>query len=447
MNTQAGSCMRGRAGKYAATALGAAVLALGAFAPAPAQAAAPTTLYVSQGGLDSGTCPLASPCATVSYALTQAASGATIKVSGTISDHLLISSPVKITTWPGGPAGSPAVLDGMENGMEAGTVVDVAAGVTDVTLHNLTIEHGALGILNESESTLTLADSTVTGNVTPLFAYAGIWNGGTMTIINSTIAKNSNATSANSVGAGIDNDHGTITVIASTISGNTGGGIYNHQLATATLSATIVAGNTAGPNCGGLVATSFASAGYNLTNDTNGSACRFNAGTDLVNKNPLLGPLAGNGGPTQTMLPGVKSPAANVIPNPTTLQGNRICPGTDQRGMARPGHGEARCTVGAAEVSFKKATTTSVTLKPATVAIGARVVYRAEVTPKSGTGTPTGAISFTIGSKKLCTAILSGGVAACGATNAPAGTDTVTGTYSGGGGYAKSSGTATLTVT
>ena len=40
-----------------------------------------------------------------------------------------------------------------------------------------------------------------------------------------------------------------------------------------------------------------------------------------------------------------------------------------------------------------------------------------------------------------------GGVAACGATNAPVGTDTVTGTYSGGGGYAKSSGTATLTVT
>jgi Bacterial Ig-like domain (group 3) len=50
------------------------------------------------------------------------------------------------------------------------------------------------------------------------------------------------------------------------------------------------------------------------------------------------------------------------------------------------------------------------------------------------------------GSTTLCTAILSGGVAACGATNAPAGTDTVTGTYSGGADYASSSGTATLTV-
>ena len=69
------------------------------------------------------------------------------------------------------------------------------------------------------------------------------------------------------------------------------------------------------------------------------------------------------------------------------------------------------------------------------------------MTPKSGTGTPTGTISFTTGTTKLCTAVLSGGVAACGATNAPAGTDTVTGTYSGGDGYAKSLGTATLTVT
>ena len=47
----------------------------------------------------------------------------------------------------------------------------------------------------------------------------------------------------------------------------------------------------------------------------------------------------------------------------------------------------------------------------------------------------------------VCTAVLSGGVAVCGATGAPQGTDAVTGTYSGGNGYASSSGTATLTVT
>ena len=438
MNTQAVSWMRGRAARYAAAALGAVVLAFGTLAPAAAQAAAPTTLYVSQGGFDSGTCPSTAPCATVSYALTQAASGATIKVSGTIDDHITISHPVTITTWPGGPAVSPGVLDGTASG----NVVSVGGGVTGVTLHDLTIENGGQGINSPfGSSALTLTDSTVSGN-----NGGGMYNGGTMTIIDSTIAKNT--LGGNGAGGGILNG-GTMTVIASTISGNTapsGGGIYSGVSAVVHLGATIVAGNTGG-NCGAAEPASLDSAGYNLTNDKTGTACGFTAATDRVNKNPLLGALASNGGPTQTMLPAAKSPAANVIPKGTTLHGVTVCPGTDQRGVARPGHGETRCTIGAAEAAFDKATTTSVTASPATVTAGTRVAYLAVVTPKSGTGTPTGTITFTTGSTTLCTAVLSGGVAACGATNAPAGTDTVTGKYSGGGGYASSSGTATLTVT
>jgi hypothetical protein len=438
-NTQAGSWTRGRAGRYAATAVGTvAVLASGIFAAAAAQAAAPTTLYVSQGGLDSGTCTSASPCATVSYALTQAASGATIEVSGTIDDHLTISHPVTITTWPSGPADSPAVLDGTESG----DVVDVDAG--GVVLNDLTIEKGSLGILNNVGGGLTLTDSTVSGNANGGEPYAGIWNyaDSTMTIIDSTIAKNS---SDGAAGAGIYNT-ATMTVIASTISGNTGGGIYSGQDVTATLGATIVAGNTGGPNCVAYDAASLDSAGYNLTNDATGTACSFTAATDLVDKSPALGSLASNGGPTQTLLPGAKSPAADVIPKTTTLRGVTVCPGTDQRGVARPGHGETRCTIGAVEAALTSPTTTSVTLTPTTVTAGAKVAYLAVVNPKSGTGTPTGTISFSTGSTSLCTAVLSGGVAACGATNAPVGTDKVTGTYSGGDGYASSSGTATLTV-
>jgi hypothetical protein len=426
--------------RYAATVLGAGavVLAFGAFAPAAAQAAAPTTLFVSQGGLDSGTCTSANPCATVSYALTQAASGATIEVSGTIHDHLNIMSPVTITTWPNGPAVSPGVLDGAATG----TVVTVNGGVTGVTLHDLTIENGSVGIF--SNGTLTLTDSTVSGNA-GAFAWAGIRNydSGTMTIIDSTVTKNSNAT-VGSAGSGVYNT-GTITVIASTIAGNTGGGIFSGG-STATLGATIVASNT-GSNCAGINAASLASAGYNLTSDKTGTACGFDAATDLVNKNPLLGHLASNGGPTQTMLPGAKSPAANVIPKGTSLRGVAACPAIDQRGVTRPGRGHTRCTIGAAEVGFKNPTTTSVTVSPATVAAGTSVIYQAVVTPQSGTGVPAGTITFATGSTTLCTAVLSGGVAACGATSAPVGTDTVTGTYSGGDGYASSSATATLTVT
>jgi Bacterial Ig-like domain (group 3) len=438
-NTQAGSWARGRAGRYAATAAGTvAVLAFGVFAAAAAQAAAPKTLYVWPGGLDRGTCTSAKPCATVSYALTQAASGATIEVSGTIDDHLTITSPVTITTWPGSPAGSPGVLDGTASG----PVVTVGADVTGVTLHDLTIENGYsnYGGGIDNGGTLTLADSTVSGNAGD---YAGIYNTSAMTIIDSTIAKNSGAESAGD-GGGIANV-GTMTVIASTISGNTNGGIYSGQGHTATLGATIVADNT-GVNCDGYDVASLDSAGYNLTNDKTGTACGFDQATDLVNKNPLLGPLADNGGPTQTLLPRAKSPAADVIPKTTTLRGVTVCPGTDQRGDARPGHGETRCTIGAVEAALSNPTATSVTLSPTTVTAGTRVIYLAVVNPKSGTGTPTGTITFSTGSTSLCTAVLSGGVAACGATNAPAGTDTVTGTYSGGDGYASSSGTATLTV-
>ena len=437
MNTPPVSWTRRRAGRYAATALGAAaVLAFGALGPVASQAAAAATLYVSQGGLDSGTCTSASPCATVSYALTKAASGATIEVSGTIDDHLTISSPVTITTWPGGPAGSPGILDGAGNGT---VVLNEAAGVT---IEDLTIEGGgdrtiSGGIGNTSSGSMTLLDSTVTGNNAD--EGAGIANEGTMTVRDSTI-------SGNSVGSAVDN-LSALTIIASTIADNSAGGIESSStIAIAHLAATIVADNT-GSNCDADSSTSFESAGYNLTSDATGTACGFTAATDLANKNPLLGPLAANGGPTQTRLPGATSPADDVIPSPATLRGVAVCPGTDQRGVARPGHGETRCTIGAAEAGLTNLTTTSVTLSPATVTAGTRVVYLVVVAPKSGTGTPAGTISFATGSTSLCTAVLSGGVAACGATSAPVGTDKVTGTYSGGDGYASSSGTATLTVT
>ena len=405
-----------------------------------AQTAAPTLLYVSPTGANSGTCPQTSPCATVSYALTQAASGATIKVSGTINDHLSISSPITITNWAGGPAGSPGVLDGTGSGI----VVNVFS--SGVTLNQLTIENGTLGINNNATGTLTLTNSTVSGNATGAEPYAGIANVGTMTIVDSTVTNNSGD---NTYGSGIYNtaccsgDTGAITVIASTVSGNAGGGIYSS--ATARLAATIVAENT-GSNCLGSNSASLVSAGYDLTNDTTGTACGFTTALDLVNKNPALGALASNGGPTKTMLPATSSPAADVIPNPTTLDGFEVCPGTDQRGVTRPGTGETRCTIGAAEVSGPKATTSKVTAIPATVTSGTRVAFLIVVKPTSGTGTPTGTVTFTIGSTKLCSAVLSGGDAACGATNAPVGTDTVTGTYAGGGGYAASSGTTTLTV-
>ncbi len=91
-------------------------------------------------------------------------------------------------------------------------------------------------------------------------------------------------------------------------------------------------------------------------------------------------------------------------------------------------------------------TTTTVAATPSPVPQGQSVLYTATVQPKSGTGAPAGTVAFTAGSTTLCTATLSNGVGSCPATNAPVGSDTVTGTYSGDSSFQVSSGSTTVVV-
>ena len=90
----------------------------------------------------------------------------------------------------------------------------------------------------------------------------------------------------------------------------------------------LVANGQGGPNCGG--GQPVTNAGYNI--DT-GSTCGFStANNSKSNTSPQLGPLASNGGPTQTMALPSGSPAVDAIP--ATTPG---CTGTtDQRGTTRP---------------------------------------------------------------------------------------------------------------
>ncbi|GBD25853.1 hypothetical protein HRbin30_01179 [bacterium HR30] len=125
-------------------------------------------------------------------------------------------------------------------------VVDSGA---NLTLQNLTIANGAssgdgAGIYNGG--TLTVTNSTFSGNtVIPPGAAGGggIFNaGGTLTVTNSTFSGNS----AQFHGGGIFNAGGTLTVTNSTFSGNSayhGGGISN--AATLTVTNSTFAGNSA----------------------------------------------------------------------------------------------------------------------------------------------------------------------------------------------------------
>jgi hypothetical protein len=71
------------------------------------------------------------------------------------------------------------------------------------------------------------------------------------------------------------------------------------------------------------------------------------------NGNPLLGPLANNGGPTFTMVPQPGSSAINGVP--------ATCPVTiDQRGIQRPGPNKTSCDIGAVETGITNPTQLSV---------------------------------------------------------------------------------------
>jgi len=219
-------------------------------------------------------------------------------------------------------------------------------------LRNLTIANGSVpagsggGILNTG-GTLTLTNSTVSSNATRLEG-GGITNRGTTTLLNSTVSGNS---AADGFGGGIYNNFtGKLTLLNSTVSRNSaadgsGGGISNAGVAQ--LQNTIVANSLSGGNCSGVAITSL---GHNLSSD---GSCAFAEAGDLNNTDPMLGPLANNGGPTQThaLLPG--SPAIDA--------GSSDCPppATDQRGVSRPQDGDggagAVCDVGAFELEARGA--------------------------------------------------------------------------------------------
>ncbi len=246
------------------------------------------------------------------------------------------------------------------------------------------------GIFNTSGGALTIANSTLSSNAASS-AGGGIYNARTLTVTDSTLSANSankgggifntigtliltNSTlSANSAnyGGGINNE-GTLTVANSTFSGNDGGndggGIFNAIYADGsggitTLTNSTFAGNSAGTSGGGGIYNSFGTLNYANTiiaNSTSGGDCSNNGGTISTNTNnlvrdgscsaslsgdPNLGPLADNGGPTQTfaLLPG--SPAIDAGDDATCAASpvNNL----DQRGVARPQG--SHCDIGAYE--------------------------------------------------------------------------------------------------
>jgi predicted outer membrane repeat protein len=216
--------------------------------------------------------------------------------------------------------------------------------ITDCTIINNVAD--VAGGISKWFGTMFIMNSTIAGNAA---TYTGGVDNlyGVLTISNSTIAGNS-STGANSYGGGItngDRDSGpaTLTISNSTIADNfsmgQGGGAFNYPGKIFNARNTIIADNMAptGADIFGSVTTSR----YNLVGNTNGGS-GFDP-TDLLNVDPLLGPLQDNGGPTLTMALLDGSPAIDA-------GDNTDAPDWDQRGPGYPRIVNGIIDIGAFEV-------------------------------------------------------------------------------------------------
>lgn len=252
---------------------------------------------------------------------------------------------------------------------------------------------GAGGILNGpgTAATATISGSTISGNQAQVNGGGGLQNDGTaaptgptVTIVNSTIANNTAA----GFGGGIDNfdldasppSKPVTTLQSSTVVGNhagaSGGGLQQFR-SIYNVGNSLLAGNsaaTSAPDCANALPDTIGSQGYNLIGNTSGCG-GFGSTGDLMNVNPLVGPLAPNGGPTPTIALLAGSPAINAGNPATPGSGGTSCPSVDQRGLPRGG-AAGRCDVGAFEVQPPPPPPAlgGLAISPHTFSVGGRLV-------------------------------------------------------------------------
>ncbi|MGO9469265.1 MAG: beta strand repeat-containing protein, partial [Isosphaeraceae bacterium] len=313
---------------------------------------------------------------------------------------------------------------------------------------------GGGGIVNYD--TLTVSGTTITGNTAndgTTGGGGGVLNYGTFTVTDSTITDNS-AAGPYGYGGGIYNA-GMLTIVNSTIAYNIsyadyGGGMYDSSGATTTLDNTIVDINTPDDINGAAVSSASA---YNLVGiDNTGSLTNGNDGNLVGVTNPGLATgLANNGGPTQTIALLAGSPAIEAGSTALAVDPSTSLPlTTDQRGGGYPRIVNGTVDIGAFEVQAAPVTTTATTVgsQANPSAFGQSVAFTATVVPSIGSGTPAGAVQFLIDGSDFGSPVplVNGSAVSASISSLSVATHTIEAVYSGGTGFAASTGTLTQTV-
>ncbi|HEV8480630.1 MAG TPA: choice-of-anchor Q domain-containing protein [Candidatus Eisenbacteria bacterium] len=233
-------------------------------------------------------------------------------------------------------------------------------GASEASLSGITLTHGRFpwGAALENYGKLTMRDCAVLANVAPPNDFVAPVGGGVMTYTplimdGCTVAGDSalegsgvyvfpnapttlrNCTVSGNIGIGISVTGATLTLRNCTVTGNSsqfpslGGGISLENNAQADLGSTIVANNVGTiPDLNGP----FTSSGYNLIGKSDGSTGFTNGvnhdqvGTTGAPVNPMLLPLANNGGWTDTQ--------ALLVGSPAIDRGSSAL-ATDERGATR----------------------------------------------------------------------------------------------------------------
>jgi hypothetical protein len=297
--------------------------------------------------------------------------------------------------------------DGTLSISDANIASNVAEGTTEDSRDAAYFIAGqGAGIFNQSQ--LSIADSTIANNE-GFDGGGGLGNSGKGTVTDCTVAGNSTIWGD---GGGINNT-GTVAVTNCTIADNSagydGGGVSNSG--TATLNNTIVALNTLtvsdAANDVGSTTSNLAPASANNLIGTGGSGGLTNGvdGNQVGVADPGLGPLASNGGPTQTMALLAGSPA--IEKGSVALDSAQA---TDQRGS---GYGRldrfGLVDIGAYEYVIPFPThifmLTETLVSPHPIFHENQltsVVLEAEIEPMTtGASMPTGTVTFEVAIKSM----------------------------------------------